>query len=121
MLGKVFEIGYTLRKKMPILIRNPDYSEKEWADIFYMNNHLFNLTMRRYGDDVRLSTLLIYSHCNLKSQHDSSNLICKAFHLRSQIKNTHKKFIPVMNLYSHTLSGCVSEKWDSSYMSNKTL
>jgi len=121
MLGKVFEIGYTLRKKMPILISANDYYDKEWASIFYMNDHLFNLTMRGYNLDVRLSSLLIYSHRNLEKQNDKNNLICKAYYPRKQIKNTHKLFIPILDLYPHKISGCIFEKWESNSINKKNI
>ncbi len=100
MIGKVYQIGYIKRKKVPVLIQEVN-DHPEWYYIFYRTEHLENAFLARFFLGFSYSHLVNFldkcTRCVFEAQTVEfyPRLFMRLFHQKSQVFNSGLYFIPV--------------------------
>lgn len=116
MIGKVYEIGFTKRKRIPILIRDRN---EEWSDIFIINYFLFDQLMRKYPHEELDHNILFMKSTNTDFAGYYFNDISTHYYPNKQIINTHQPFIPVKRLSKYDLMFPDIQDWEFSSINSK--
>ena len=102
MKNKVFRIGFTKKHKLPILFID-NQKDPNWIEIYFEKTQLFDITIRSYMPDARLSTLLLYTHRNVQKQRLTAfRVIVKEYILKDAIIITNQVYIPVEIMFGGT-------------------
>ena len=123
MIGKVFKVGYTKRKRIPILFQDDkvDRTATKWANIYLLSNHLFDATMRTYTSGMKMNSLILASRYNFGSQKITSHTSCiiHQYYPKSQIVDTGTYYIPVEYLFDFHFINGKYQRFESCHISKK--